>query len=231
MGNSSSQPCHWLRSRSTRKCSHSAPAGWACKSGLRAWAESAPRWPSGRPGRSWRCRRHPASTGPAVPRPRAGLVVERNDGGPGRWAQRRRPARLPPAGPQHPPQGCRPPCNASHTLAALFFGNCHELEVRHCRPAQRREIHLVQRVDQGWHRRRELPVLHHRAQCGHRGTARPAAGPAGGHHQARAHRAGDRGIRGHCGPGGRRQQGRRPGQPVSGAHPRDRRHRQRGALL
>ena len=27
------------------------------------------------------------------------------------------------------------------------------------------------------------------------------------------------------------QPGRRPGQPVSGPHPRDRRHRQRGALL
>ncbi len=48
---------------------------------------------------------------------------------------------------------------------------------------------------------------------------------------ARAHRSRHRGVRGHRRPGGRRLQGRRPGQPVPGPHPRNRRHRERGALL
>jgi hypothetical protein len=36
--------------------------------------------------------------------------------------------------------------------------------LRHRRPAQRRQIHPVQRADQGRHRGGELPVLHHRTQ-------------------------------------------------------------------
>ena len=42
----------------------------------------------------------------------------------------------------------------------------------------------------------------------------PRLDAAGGHRQARAHRAGDRRVRRHRRPGGRRQQGRGPGQPV-----------------
>ena len=62
-------------------------------------------------------------------------------------------------------------------------------------------------------------------------AARPAPGGAGRDRQARAGGAGDRRVRRHRRPGGRRVQGRRPGQPVPRAHPRDRRHRQRRALL
>ena len=54
----------------------------------------------------------------------------------------------------------------------------HEPQVRHRGPAQRRQVHSVQRADQGRHRCRELSVLHHRAQRGHRRVARPAAGQA-----------------------------------------------------
>jgi ribosome-binding ATPase len=46
--------------------------------------------------------------------------------------------------------------------------------MRYRRPAQRRQVHPVQRPDQGRHRGRELPVLHHRAQRRHRAGARPA---------------------------------------------------------
>jgi hypothetical protein len=59
----------------------------------------------------------------------------------------------------------------------------------------------------------------------------PRLAQAGGDRQARARGAGDRRVCRHCRPGGGRQQGRRPGQPVPEPHPRDRRHRQRGALL
>ncbi len=103
--------------------------------------------------------------------------------------------------------------------------------MRHRGPAQRRQVHPLQRADQGRHRRGELSLLHDRAERGHRRGARSAAAAAGGHRQARAHRAGDRRVRRHRRAGGRRQQGRGPGQPVPGPHPRDRRDRQRGALL
>ena len=53
------------------------------------------------------------------------------------------------------------------------------LQVRHRRPAQRRQVHPLQRAHQGRHRGRELPVLHHRAQRRRRRGARPAAGAAG----------------------------------------------------
>ena len=51
----------------------------------------------------------------------------------------------------------------------------HEPQMRHRRPAQRRQVDAVQRADQGRHRRRELSVLHDRAQRRHRRGARPAA--------------------------------------------------------
>ncbi len=44
-------------------------------------------------------------------------------------------------------------------------------------------------------------------------------------------RPGDRRVRRHRGPGRGRLEGRGPRQPVPRQHPRDRRHRQRGALL
>ena len=54
------------------------------------------------------------------------------------------------------------------------------LQLRHRRPAQRRQDHAVQRADRD---RRgaggELSVLHHRAECRPRRGARPAAGRAG----------------------------------------------------
>ena len=58
--------------------------------------------------------------------------------------------------------------------------------MRHRRPAQRRQVHPLQRPHQGRHRGRELSVLHHRAERRHRRAARPAAGAAGGDRQAGA---------------------------------------------
>ncbi len=46
--------------------------------------------------------------------------------------------------------------------------------MRHRGPAQRRQVHPLQRPHQGRHRGRELPVLHHRAERRHRRAARPA---------------------------------------------------------
>ena len=51
----------------------------------------------------------------------------------------------------------------------------HEPEMRHRRPAQRRQVHPVQRADQGRHRGGELSLLHHRAQRRRGRGARPAA--------------------------------------------------------
>jgi peptidyl-tRNA hydrolase, PTH1 family len=48
------------------------------------------------------------------------------------------------------------------TLAAEFAW----VQMRHRRPAQRRQVHPVQRPHQGGHRGGELSVLHHRAQRG-----------------------------------------------------------------
>ena len=103
--------------------------------------------------------------------------------------------------------------------------------MRHRGPAQRGQVHAFQRADQSRHRRRELPLLHHRAQHRRGGGAGPAPGAAGRDREARARAARHRRVRRHRRPGGRCQPGRGPGQPVPGAHPRDRRHRQRGALL
>ena len=104
--------------------------------------------------------------------------------------------------------------------------------MRHRGPAQRRQVHPLQCPHQGRHRGRELPVLHHRAECRHRRAARPAPDGAGGRSSSPS---------GSC----RRSsssstsrawwlapvQGRGAGEPVPEPHPRDRRHRQRGALL
>jgi ribosome-binding ATPase YchF (GTP1/OBG family) len=46
--------------------------------------------------------------------------------------------------------------------------------MRHRRPAQRRQVHPLQRPDQVGHRGGELPLLHHRAQRRHRRSARSA---------------------------------------------------------
>ena len=98
--------------------------------------------------------------------------------------------------------------------------------MRDRRPAQRRQVHAVQRADQGRHRGGELSVLHHRAQRRHRRGARPAPGGAGGDRQAaEACMPADRRVRRHRRAGRRRIEGRRPGQPVPRQHPRDRRHR------
>jgi ribosome-binding ATPase YchF (GTP1/OBG family) len=45
--------------------------------------------------------------------------------------------------------------------------------LRHRRPAQRRQVHPVQRPDQVRYRGGELPLLHHRAEQRHRADARP----------------------------------------------------------
>ena len=58
------------------------------------------------------------------------------------------------------------------------------LQMRNRRPAQRRQVHPVQRPHQGRHRSGELSLLHHRAQRRHRRSARPAHGCAGRHRQA-----------------------------------------------
>jgi PTH1 family peptidyl-tRNA hydrolase len=52
----------------------------------------------------------------------------------------------------------------------------HEPQMRHRRPAQRRQVHPVQRPDQGRHRGGELSLLHHRAERRHRRSARSAPG-------------------------------------------------------
>ena len=103
--------------------------------------------------------------------------------------------------------------------------------MRHRRPAQRRQIHPLQRPDQGRHRRGQLSVLHHRTERRHRRSTGPAHGPAGGHRQAAEDAAGHRRVRRHRRPGRRRLQGRRPGQPVPRQHPRNRCHRACRALL
>ena len=59
----------------------------------------------------------------------------------------------------------------------------------------------------------------------------PRLRPAGGDRQAGEDRPGDRRVRRHRRPGRGRVEGRRPRQPVPRPHPRDRRDRQRRALL
>ena len=71
----------------------------------------------------------------------------------------------------------------SRTLHSSRFtssrNHSHDAQMRHRRPAQRRQVHPVQRADQGGHRGGELSVLHHRAQRRHRRSARSAPGEAG----------------------------------------------------
>ena len=98
-----------------------------------------------------------------------------------------------------------------------------ELDPRHRRTAQRRQIDDVQRPDPQRRAGRELPVRHHRAQRGRGAAAGPAArharrdvllgegGPGDG--VVRRHRRHRRG----------RQRGRRAGQQVPRQHPRGRR--------
>ena len=69
----------------------------------------------------------------------------------------------------------------------------HQFDHRHRRPAQRRQVHAVQRADQERRARGELPVRHDRAQRRRRRRARPAAGRAG-----RAVRLGARSSRRRC---------------------------------
>ncbi len=77
----------------------------------------------------------------------------------------------------------------------------HERQMRHRRASQRRQVDAFQRAHQGRHRRRELSVLHHRAQCRDRRSAGPASGGAGGDRQAREGIAGRGRIRRHRGTG------------------------------
>ena len=76
-------------------------------------------------------------------------------------------------------------------------------------------------------RRRELPVLHDRAEPRRGGRARSAARGARRHRALGARRAGDRRVRRHRRARRRRLQGRGPRQPVPGPHPRDRRRSSR----
>ena len=104
--------------------------------------------------------------------------------------------------------------------------------MRHRGPAERRQVHPLQRADQGRHRRGELPFLHHRAQRRASCRCRIRASDALAKIVKPQKIVPDRGrVRRHRGPRGRRQQGRGPGQQVPRQHPRDRRHRARGALL
>ena len=97
--------------------------------------------------------------------------------------------------------------------------------------AQRRQVDAVQRADQGGHRRRELSVLHDRAERRHRRGARPAPRGARRDREAAEGDPGDRGVRRHRRARRRRVEGRGPRQPVPRQHPRDRRDRARRALL
>ena len=106
------------------------------------------------------------------------------------------------------------------------------LQMRHRGPAQRRQVHALQRADaDGGRRGRQLSLLHHRAQRRRRRRARPAARPAGGGRQVRRRRADAPHLRRHRRPGARRLQGRGPRQPVPRPHPRGRRGGLRAALL
>ena len=102
---------------------------------------------------------------------------------------------------------------------------------RYRRPAQRRQVHALQRAHVRGGPRRQLPVCDHRAQHRHRDGARPAPRRAREAGVARARRAGVGGVRRHRRPREGRQPGRRPRQPVPPQHPRSRRHRPRRPLL
>ncbi len=107
----------------------------------------------------------------------------------------------------------------------------NEPQMRHRRIAERRQVHAVQCADQGGNRRRELSVLHDRAERGHRRGARSAPGDACGDPEARAGDAGGRRVRRHRRARRRRVEGRGTRQPVPREHPRDRCDRARRPLL
>ena len=64
---------------------------------------------------------------------------------------------------------------ANNSLSFNGRASTHGFQMRHCRPAECRQIHLVQRLDaDGGGAGGQLSVLHHRAQCRRRRRARPA---------------------------------------------------------
>ena len=108
----------------------------------------------------------------------------------------------------------------------------HGFQMRHRRPAQRRQVDALQRADADRGRAGgELSVLHHRAQRRRRRGARsPSRRPGGdrrleGDHPDPAH------LRRHRRPRARRVEGRGARQPVPRQHPRMRRDRPCRALL
>ena len=104
--------------------------------------------------------------------------------------------------------------------------------MRHRGPAQRRQVHPVQRADEGRHRRRELPFCTIEAQRRRRRTARSPAGQRwrrSSSPSASCRRSSSSSTSPAWSPAP--APGRGPGQPVPRPHPRDRRDRQRGALL
>ncbi|SCM79086.1 conserved hypothetical protein [uncultured Pleomorphomonas sp.] len=104
--------------------------------------------------------------------------------------------------------------------------------MRHRRPAQRRQVHALQRAHQDRGRPGgQLSLLHHRAEHRRGGGARSAPVGAGRKGQVGADRADPHHLRRHRRPGARRLQGRGPRQPVPRQHPRGRRHRPRAPLL
>ncbi len=93
--------------------------------------------------------------------------------------------------------------------------------MRHCRPAQCRQIDPVQCADPDCGGAGgELSVLHHRAQCRRCGGARCASGPPRENRQIGAGDSHPYHLCGHCRAGARRLQGRRAGQPVPRQYPR-----------
>ncbi len=123
----------------------------------------------------------------------------RPDGRRGPGPRRRNPRGLPPS---YAPRPRRP-----HRYRHSGFEGFHEPQMWDRRLAQRGQVHPVQRVDQGRHRRRELSVLHDRAERGHRRSAGPAPRQARRDRQARAHRAGRGRVRRHRGSGRGRLEG------------------------
>ena len=100
------------------------------------------------------------------------------------------------------------------------------------RAAERGQIDPVQRPDP--HRRGaggQLSLLHHRAQRGRGGGARPPARAAGRDRGIQADHSDPHHLRRHRGAGEGRQQGRGARQPVPRQHPRGGRHRPCAALF
>ena len=102
---------------------------------------------------------------------------------------------------------------------------------RHRRPAQRRQVHPLQRTHQERRARGELPVRDDRAERRRREPARPPAREAGRGLPLRADPARDGVVRRHRRHRPRRERGRGPRQPVPREHPRGRRDRAGRARL